>query len=217
MRPLVIIPARIGSKGVRRKNFRPLPDGTTLLGRAIQIGRQIGHLVVTTDHPTEPRPSSRVTVRRVGPPLHTDTCAMIDVVRDVLAAVPGPPHQPVVLVQPTAPLRRLADGRRCLAVLARGGDSVCTVTALPARDQGAILTDRGRHVFPTATTRQSLGPRLHVRNGQWYAATRACLLQWGFYGPQWQPIETPVGINIDTLADWRRLCRHADLVRAAAT
>jgi hypothetical protein len=48
-------------------------------------------------------------------PLHTDDCAMVDVIKDVLARVPGPEDQIIVLLQPTQPLQRTeaCAGRDC--------------------------------------------------------------------------------------------------------
>ena len=51
-KPLIIIPARVGSTRVKRKNFRQLPHGYCLVDLAIRDARKLGGtIVLTTDHP----------------------------------------------------------------------------------------------------------------------------------------------------------------------
>ena len=102
--PLIIIPARLGSKGIPNKNFRLL-NGRSPLDRAIDCAKLAGfsNIVVTTDHPdTALLPGNLLGMA----PLHTDTCSMVDVVLDVLQRVPGSDDQRVLLAQPTQPLRQ---------------------------------------------------------------------------------------------------------------
>lgn len=127
--PLIIIPARMGSTSIPRKNFRLLL-GMSPLQRAIECAKMAGlcQIIVTTDADfcnAELLPEPAQTLYAPAP-LHTNTCTMREVVLDVLARVPGDADQKVLLLQPSQPLRRPKHLRQALDMLDRA-DSVASV------------------------------------------------------------------------------------------
>jgi CMP-N-acetylneuraminic acid synthetase len=204
MTPLVIVPARAGSRGVPGKNFRPLPDGTTLWGRAVNIGRQIGRVVLTTDEPfTESGvPNFQVLQRPAG--LAQDDTPMREVVEHVLAEIPGEPDQPIVLLQPTTPLRTVEQIQRCLARLKGQRDGIATVREIPRQFWRA-----GGPYFSTEhwPNRQAAKPK-YILSGECYCWQRSVHNRtgwpWGFDG---EVVTDEPYVNVDTPADWEALCQ----------
>jgi N-acylneuraminate cytidylyltransferase len=213
MTPLVIVPARAGSVGVPNKNFRELPDGSTCIGRAIAMGRRVGDVIVTTDHPSF-RPAG-VGLHRRPPYLASDTATMGDVVRDVIAVLPElvPDDATIVLLQPTAPLRKLRTVQQCLAVMSRDDiDLVATARAVPE----AYLPDRvlvARHgAIRPATDRWAANRqdarRAYVADGVCYVFRRHVAEMLFDYARLKVALVTSHAptINVDTMADWHALC-----------
>lgn len=217
MTPLVIVPARVGSKGVPNKNFEKLPDGSTLWGRAVEIGLNFGHVVVTTDHPELWRewPKKDVALHRRDPSLGTDKSTMADVVRDVLTRFPGPPEQRIILLQPTTPFRSALVVAQCLARLDGTVDSVTSVYEVPEafRPSRVLVLSKYDHQFACpvndiAENRQTAAPA-YVRDGQCYAARRYSLagsLEDACFSDI--VIVSEPTLNIDTMDDWEEACRR---------
>lgn len=126
MTPLIIIPARGGSKGIPRKNIKPL-CGKPLIAYAIDIAKELcrrmnlpdGNIILSTDdneiaavaescHLSVPyrRPAS----------LATDTAGSREVILDAMAYADAHHirYDCVILLQPTSPLRSIADVEGCL-------------------------------------------------------------------------------------------------------
>ena len=123
---LFLIPARLGSKRIPGKNFKELA-GHTPLSRAIACAwnLQTRHPVVVSTDNTKYRPASSVVVVYREDRLADDTALMIDVVKDALQRWPG--GDPVVLLQPTQPLRRAETVRKAITLLTEDIDSVVTI------------------------------------------------------------------------------------------
>jgi CMP-N,N'-diacetyllegionaminic acid synthase len=108
-----IVPARGGSKGIPGKNLREI-GGMPLLERAIRLGQAspwVDRVIVSTDDPKMHAIAGRLgaaspTLR----PAHlaTDDARAVDVVEHVIAEC-GITSGYLLLLQPTAPLRTLAD------------------------------------------------------------------------------------------------------------
>jgi CMP-N-acetylneuraminic acid synthetase len=131
MSGLAIIPARVGSQGIPRKNWTALA-GETPVHRAIVCAERAGlSWVLSTDHPDAQQWYGAHSLYAPAP-LHTETCSMVDVVLDVLKRVPGPPDQKVLLVQPTQPLRTPDHLRHALALLDIHASVASVVEAEPA-------------------------------------------------------------------------------------
>lgn len=116
LKPLIIIPARGGSKGIPHKNIVPLA-GRPLIAWTIDVAREIAddrHIILSTDDDAIAR-----VARDCGLPvdymrpaeLATDTAGSREVILDAMdwADDKGIDYDCVVLLQPTSPLRTAGD------------------------------------------------------------------------------------------------------------
>lgn len=215
----MIVPARGGSKGLRRKNLRPLL-GVPLVARVGELVRRLSFVdraIVSTDDPTIAE-----TARSAGldaPFLRPDELAG-DLVGDWKVLIhalaeaeklDGVVYDIILMLQPTSPLRTEEHVRSTASKLVEGNfDAVWTVSATDARyhplkqlvvDSSGNLDyfdERGRDVV----ARQQLAPTYH-RNGAAYAISRSCLVDQGtIRGARTAAIviHEPM-VNIDTAAD----------------
>lgn len=135
MTPLYIIPARGGSKGIPRKNIKPL-GGRPLIWWAIDAARAAGapddHIILSTDDA-----EIAASAREAGLPvpymrpaaLATDTAGSREVILDAMAWADsrGVAYDCVVLLQPTSPFRTAADIRAALGLYRPDIDMVVSV------------------------------------------------------------------------------------------
>ena len=133
---LYIIPARGGSKGIPRKNIKPLA-GIPLIHYSINVARQLApdsHILISTDD-IEIAQVARQTGLDVPymRPAHlaTDTSGSREVILDAIEAATRMDicFDKVVLLQPTSPLRTVNDVRRCLALYSNDIDMVSNLRA----------------------------------------------------------------------------------------
>ena len=214
---IAIIPARGGSKGVPRKNIRPVA-GRPLIAYTIEAARasqRLSYFVVTTDD-AEIADVSRqwhCPVLMRPPELAADDTPMVPVVEHVLATL-RPTHGEfdfVVLLQPTTPLRTADDIDKAVELLEESvADSVISVCQVedhhPARMYRLV---EGRlvpyDVEPPGSLRQALPPVYH-RNGAIYACRYALIAeQHTLIGPDCRPYVMPRSrsLNIDDEFDLR--------------
>lgn len=190
-RVLAVVPARGGSKGVPLKNLRTI-GGRPLVALAGDVARDVPEIdrrVVSTDHSE----IARVAVEAgLDAPfmrpdaISGDRIGDWDVLTHALQATEehdGVTYDVVVMLQPTSPLRTVADVSGTINLLIEGDfDSVWSVSPtdskahplkqLVVRDGKMDYYDpRGADII----ARQQLEPVYH-RNGIAYAITRACLL-----------------------------------------
>jgi len=163
-----VIPARGGSKGIRRKNLAPL-GGRPLIAHtcdAARGSRALTRVIVSTDDDEVAAEAMKlgIEVPFLRPAtLAGDDTPMIDVLVDLLSTLAGrESYRPdaVVLLQPTSPFRRA--GHIDAAVdtfLASGADSVVSVVPVPHQFTPSSLMelDGDRLVFPGGPE----GPPLH--------------------------------------------------------
>ena len=134
MKYLVIIPARGGSKGIPKKNIKPL-GGKPLIYYAIDGARSIGadtDICVTTDDPEIIRKVEDygLKVPFIRPDyLASDTMGTYEVLLHALDFYErqGKKYDAVVLLQPTSPFRRLEDIRGALEKYNEDVDMVVSV------------------------------------------------------------------------------------------
>ena len=138
MTPLIIIPARGGSKGIPGKNIKPLA-GRPLIAYTIDVARQIAptdHILLSTDS-EEIAAAARaegLDVPFMRPAeLGGDHVGSREVILDAMARADdmGLAYDVVVLLQPTSPFRTAADVEAVLdryAALAPDVDMVVSVT-----------------------------------------------------------------------------------------
>lgn len=216
---LAIVPARGGSKGVPRKNVRPLAGHSLLkyVHDAAAAAVRIDRTILTTDDDEIAAEGRRVglEVPFARPPaLARDDTPMIDVIRHALgwAEAQGVPPQFVVLLQPTSPLRRGKHIDDAVSQLVTSGaDSVVTVVEVPKhlspdyvmRVEDGVL----RPFLPEGarvTRRQDVRPA-YFRDGTVYAFRRDTVERFGnIYGDRCLPllIDARESLSIDSPEDW---------------
>lgn len=224
MRVLGLIPARGGSKGIPRKNIRPLGGkpllqwtaeaalGANLLTRVVlstedeeiaAVGRSCG-LDVPFMRPME---------------LARDETPTLPVVQHALHALEasGDTFDAVCLLQPTSPFRLADDIDGCIALLGSStADSVVTVLPVPAEHNphwvyfgvpnGELRLSTGES--QPIPRRQSLPPAWH-REGSVYVTRTAVVLDGSLYGARvvGYPIDASKSVNIDDMDDFARAAR----------
>ena len=219
MQVLGLIPARGGSKGIPGKNIKHLAGKPLLAYAAEAAGRSgaVDRLLLSTD-------SEEIAAvgRQVGlevpflrpPELARDDTAMIEVIRHLLdwTASEGAAPDILVLLQPTAPLRRPEQIAEAVETLKSADcDSVVSVIPLPLHfcPDYVMRIDQERLVnfLPEgerATRRQDVRPA-YSRDGTIYAFWRRTVERHGsIYGPDCRPlvIDPAESINLDTMEDW---------------
>lgn len=215
-----LVPARGGSKGIPRKNSRPLA-GRTLLDYAADAARASGvidRLILSTDDDEISRIGINLgyEVPFLRPPgLADDSAPMVDVVRHALAHISDLGDEAiVVLLQPTAPLRKPEHVRAAVRLLREEKcDSVVSVVELPRHmspDYVLSIHDGRLQPFgstwPIATRRQDARPA-YFRDGTVYAFWKRTLAEFGnIYGPVCLPIvlSESEALTLDTESDWQR-------------
>ena len=148
---------------------------------------------------------------------------MIDVVKHALEAIPGPPEQIVVLLQPTQPLRQPKHVMEAIRLLRETpeADSVVSVVEIPQTHHPAFTcTVHAGRLHPqqglwwvVPRTRQAVDP-VYIRDGTVYAFRRGSVVEYDdLYGMVTLALIIPPEENcpLDTPEEWaeaeRRLTR----------
>ena len=212
-RVLALIPARGGSKGIPRKNVKPL-GGVPLIEwtiRAAQDSRYIDSVVVSTDDAeiksVSKNAGAEVPFTRPAE-LSTDSATGLSDVRHALDQLPG--YDLVVLLQPTSPLRSVDDvdaaiemvhSSKCMVVsVVEAAKSPFWMFGLSSDGLLQPLMNEGL----SRTNRQEL-PRAYVLNGAVYAANVNDFVNHeSFLSPSTRALIMPAerSIDIDTELDW---------------
>lgn len=180
MKPLIIIPARGGSKGIPKKNIamldgRPLIDYTIKAALAIAAPCQI---ILSTDSEeiaSVARDCGLETPYRRPAELATDTAGSREVILDVMdwADREGREYDAVVLLQPTSPLRKPEDIAGAMALYDDSVDMVVSVAearsnpyynCFEADAEGYLHVSKGDGLY---TRRQDVPPAFEY-NGAVY-------------------------------------------------
>ena len=178
MKPLYIIPARGGSKGIPRKNIKPLA-GKPLIWYSISCALEVmlqhpGYILVSTDD-EEIAGVARdcgVEVEYMRPEsLGADTTSSRDVMLDAMAWADGKGivYDCVVLLQPTSPLRLAEDVAGAIDIFSPDVDmvvSVCDSAANPYYNLFETDSEGYLHVCKgpgTYTRRQDAPPVLELK------------------------------------------------------
>lgn len=221
MRILGLVPARGGSKGVPRKNVRPL-GGKPLLHWTLETALKVkglDRLIVSTED------EEIAALARAGgaevpflrpAELANDSARSIDVVTDLLQtlAQQGETYDAVCLLQPTTPFRSAALLRAALRRFRQGDlDGLVTASRVPAHyhpnwtfiDSGNDLLVPAQGPGSVISRRQELPPAF-IRDGAVYLTRTDVLLSGSFFGARLGYVENTDArrVNIDTLADWAR-------------
>lgn len=219
-RILVVVPARGGSKGVPRKNLRPVGGVplVALVGRLVAELPFVDRAVVSTDDEeiADVARAAGLDAPFLRPErLSGDRIGDLDVLVHALEAcegIDGVRYDVVVMLQPTCPLRRAEHVSRTVDELVRGDfDAVWTVspTDLKYHPRKQLSFEPGKGLSfhdpegGAVIARQQLAPVFH-RNGASYAIARQCLLeQRSILGANASAVvvDEPL-VSIDTLEDF---------------
>jgi CMP-N,N'-diacetyllegionaminic acid synthase len=222
MRVLGVVTARGGSKGVPRKNVRPLAGKPLLAWTAETALRasSLARVVLSTDD-DEIAAIGRaygLDVPFTRPAeLATDRSASLGVLQHAVGWLEqaGDRYDAICLLQPTNPLRTAELIDRCVVRLREtGADSVISVLPVPAEHNphwvyfaagdGSLRLSTGE--LAPIPRRQDLPPAFH-RDGSVYVMRRDVLMeQASLFGARVVGVETDPArsINIDTFDDWTR-------------
>lgn len=190
MKILGLIPARGGSKGVPRKNIRPLA-GKPLIVYTIKEALKSKYLsmVVTSSEDEEilriAQEAGSMIIRRPKELAEDDT-PMLPVVKHAISIVEeelGGKIDYVILLQPTSPLRKREDIDNALEkLIATGSDSVVSLYRIyshhPHRMK-RIVNDMLLPYYEEEVENIGRGdlPQCYYRNGAIYAVRRDCVME----------------------------------------
>lgn len=217
-----IIPARGGSKGIPGKNIRLL-GGKPLIYYAAHAARESGlvdRLLLTTDSTeiAEVGKGLGIEVPFLRPKeLAQDNTPMFPVIDHAIHFVENEGWQPdiILLLQPTAPLRRPEHLRAAVKILEDTKcDAVASVVDVPqhyAPDFVMRLEDGKLRPFleggERITRRQDTRPA-YSRDGTVYAFWRDVFIhKRSIYGEDCRPLLIPreLSCNLDTMDDWAEI------------
>ena len=219
---LGLIPARGGSKGVSRKNIRPL-CGKPLLqytAESALTARHLSRVILSSDDEEVARVGLRcgLQVPFLRPDhLAQDDTPMLPVIQHALNWFEshGERFAAVCVLQPTNPLRRSEDIDGCIEMLQReDADAIVTILPVPhgynphwvyfRQKNGSLQLSTGES--EPIPRRQSL-PAAYHRDGSVYV-TRSDVITSGksLYGNRLLGylLNSDRSVNIDSLEDWQR-------------
>ncbi len=179
MKPLYLIPARGGSKGIPRKNIKHL-GGKPLITYSIEaaLAAPQGYVLVSTEDAeiAQVARDCGIAVEYMRPAeLATDTAGSREVIIHAMdwAQSQGIVFDCVVLLQPTSPMRTADDIRACLDLYSENVDMVVSVTESEANPyynifetdpSGLLHISKGQGNY----TRRQDAPKVYQYNGAVY-------------------------------------------------
>lgn len=217
-RPLYIIPARGGSKGIPHKNIKPLA-GRPLIAYSIDVARELchehDHIILSTDDPTiaDTARSLGLKVDYMRPAdLATDSSGSREVMLDAMdwADARGIVYDCIVLLQPTSPLRTADDVRAALELYTPQVDMVVSVEPAACNPyyncfetdaDGFLHISKGDGLL----TRRQDAPLAWTYNGAVYVINPQSLraMPMGSFGRRVpSPMAAERSIDLDTPRDW---------------
>jgi len=224
MKPLIVIPARGGSKGIPHKNIKSFGGRPLIawsIAPALELCRKQSipteNIILSTDDDEIARIATTlglpVPYRR---PAHlaTDTAGSREVMLHAMeyADTNSITYDCILLLQPTSPLRSLADIEGCLELYERERpDMAVSVKEASANpyyncfetdpDTGSLHVSKGNGLI----TRRQDAPRAWVFNGAVYVINPASIRKMPIGAfPRRIPYEMPAerSVDLDTPLDW---------------
>ena len=217
---LFIIPARGGSKGIPRKNIKPL-GGLPLIGYSIRAALELtdtAHIILSTDDEeiAETGRQLGLTVDYMRPAaLATDTAGSREVIIDAMdyADRVGIRYDKVALLQPTSPMRTATDIREAIDLYNASADPDMVVSVTEAScnpyyncfetdpSTGTLHISKGDGLY----TRRQDAPPAYEYNGAVYVITPGSIRAMGLGEfPRRIPYVMPRerSVDLDTPLDW---------------
>lgn len=223
MKPLIIIPARGGSKGIPRKNIKPL-GGVPLIAHSIRVALSVArkcglpqeNILVSTDDEEIAAVAAGYgapTPYRRPDALATDSCGSREVMIDAMhwAGGNGVGFDCVLLLQPTSPFRSVEDVMGTLALYEeRHPDMAVSVKAASANpyyncfeasDDGVLHVAKGAGLL----TRRQDAPPAWEFNGAVYVINPESLerMPMGLFPVRiGYEMDSLRSLDLDTMLDW---------------
>lgn len=215
---LFIIPARGGSKGIPRKNIKPLA-GRPLIHYTIDVARALApdsHIIVSTDSDEIVEVAEQtglpVAYRRPAA-LATDTSGSQEMMIDAMdwADRQGIEYSKVCLLQPTSPLRTAADVENCLRAYTPDLDMVVSTVEASANpyyncfeadpDSGFLHISKGSGLL---TRRQDAPPAWEYSGAVYVINPESLRLMPMGHFPRRKGVamDRTRAIDLDTELDW---------------
>ena len=189
MKPLVIIPARGGSKGVPKKNIKPL-NGKPLIHYTIEAARAVFHddkIIVSTEDE-----EIKEIVEKIGlkvpflrpTALATDETSTYEVLLDTIKQVEKTGYVPntIILLQPTSPFRNAAHIQSAIKIFKKNLD-VDMVTSVKETKANPyyLLYEEDKELYLkkfkiTNFTRRQDCPKVWELNGAIYIINKKSLI-----------------------------------------
>lgn len=217
MKILCVIPARGGSKGVPRKNIKPL-GGIPLIGYTIHAAQAAGASIDVTVVSTEDREIADVVrsfgVRVVERPVElagddVKSEPVLTHALGVLERESDDRFDGVLLLSPTNPFRNPAQIESAVRSFSSGAfDTVVGLVAIP-KYQYRIEGDRAIPMFFERKNRQERNP-VWLENGALYLSRASLVREGKIFGESigYVAMDELSSVNIDSPADWL----HAEAV-----
>ncbi len=218
-RILFVIPARGGSKGIPHKNIKPFA-GRPLIAYSLEAARVLtddAHIILSTDDERIAEVAKELgydTAYRRPAELATDTAGSREVILDAMdyADAMGVEYDKVVLLQPTSPLRTVADIVKAIEAYDATPDCDMAVTVTeaacnPYYDCFETDADGVLHVSKgdgTLTRRQD-APKAWQYNGAVYVMRPESVRRYALGAmPRRIAVEMPRSrsMDLDTPLDW---------------
>ena len=217
MKPVFVIPARGGSKGIPGKNIKPL-CGKPLIAYSVEVARQLADdrdICVTTD---DERIAQVVKNMGLDVPfmrpdyLATDGCGTYEVLLHAVKFYEelGRDYDTLVLLQPTSPMRTAEDVQAAIDAYTPDIDMVVTVTEAASNpyyncyetdENGFLHISKGDGCY----TRRQDAPKAWEYNGAVYVinieSLKKCPLG-SFRRRKMVEMSRERSVDLDTPLDW---------------
>ena len=217
MKPVFVIPARGGSKGIPGKNIKPL-CGKPLIAYSVEVARQLADdrdICVTTD---DERIAQVVKNMRLDVPLMrpdylaTDGCGTYEVLLHAVKFYEelGRDYDTLVLLQPTSPMRTAEDVQAAIDAYTPDIDMVVTVTEAASNpyyncyetdENGFLHISKGDGCY----TRRQDAPKAWEYNGAVYVINIESLKKGplgSFRRRKMVEMSRERSVDLDTPLDW---------------
>jgi CMP-N,N'-diacetyllegionaminic acid synthase len=221
MKILAIVPARGGSKGIPRKNIKPL-SGKPLLAYTLEAASQcrgIHTLMVSTEDSeiADISASLGYPVPFMRPSeLAQDFTPSVDVIVNIVNTYKQMDvfFDAVMLLEPTCPFRTVEEINECIEIFRKkDADSLITVKNVPAQFNPHWVFEEGNDTLlhkaiesENVISRRQILPKAYARDGSVYITKSEVLVnQHSIYGDTiaYRVNDNPMHVNIDSTDDWR--------------
>lgn len=217
MNPLVIIPARGGSKGIIGKNIKSL-GGKPLIQYTIEAARDVftdDYICVSTDDYEIKKVTEAcgLTVPFLRPPeLATDEAGSLDVLFHAIEYFERAGYTPdfVILLQPTSPFRTANHIREALSLVDSDTDAIVSVKKTKSNPYSVLYEETADGWLKKSKvgnfTRRQDCPLVWELNGAIYIIKITSLRKYKtfeYMRIKKYPMESLASIDIDTLIDWK--------------